>query len=162
MVAVNAPALDHDQRARSLLPRLVLRLYRRRRPPSRLGNAGYNVRGGIMKIPLLKKFLLVPRNLSWWVWLAIALCLTAGLMGYSSGFYAAIIISVIYALKEELALTPPGPSPFRIHRPLDSLPGCGPRVALLGANMGTFALILFGYRLMSRFSRSCRGTARSQ
>ena len=33
MVAVNAPALDHDQPARSLLPRLVLRLYRRRRPP---------------------------------------------------------------------------------------------------------------------------------
>ena len=66
---------------------------------------------GVMKIPLFKKFLLMPRNLSWWVWLVTALCLTAGLMGYSSGFYAAVTISliqtVIYNLKEKSALTFP-------------------------------------------------------
>src|SRR5258705_4372998 len=30
----------------------------------------------------------------------------------------------------------PGPSPFRLHRPLDPLPGSVPRVALLAANYG--------------------------
>ena len=114
-----------------------------------------------MKSPLLKKFLLVPRNLSWWLWLAIALCLTAGLMGYSSGFYAAIIISVVYALKEELALT----SPFQVRFAYTGLLILC-QAAVLGwlwvPTWEHLRSILFGYRLMSRFSRSCRGTARSQ
>ena len=107
-----------------------------------------------MKIPLFKKFLLMPWNLSWWVWLVIALCLTAGLMGYSSGFYAAIIISVIqtviYTLKEESALTSPVQVRFAY---TGLLILC--QVLFLGwlywvPTVGTFALVLFGYCLMAR------------
>lgn len=107
-----------------------------------------------MKIPLFKKFLLMPRNLSWWVWLVTALCLTAGLIGYSSGFYAAVIISVsqtvIYDIKEKWALTFPVQVRFAY---TGLLILC--QVPSLGwlywvPTMGTFALVFFGYCLMAR------------
>jgi hypothetical protein len=107
-----------------------------------------------MKIPLFKKFLLMPRNLSWWVWLVTALCLTAGLIGYSSGFYAAVIISVIqtviYDIKEKSVLTFPVQVRFAY---TGLLILC--QVPSLGwlywvPTMGTFGLVLFGYCLMAR------------
>jgi hypothetical protein len=107
-----------------------------------------------MKIPLFKKFLLMPRNLSWWVWLVTALCLTAGLMGYSSGFYAAVTISliqtVIYNLKEKSALTFPVQVRFAY---TGLLILC--QIPILWwlywvPAVGTFALVLFGYCLMAR------------
>lgn len=93
----------------------------------------------MIKIPLSKKFLLMPRNLSWWVWLVTALCLTVGLMGYSSGFYAAIVISliqtVVYNLKEKSALTFPVQVRFA-YTGLWISPGSDPWIAVLGANSG--------------------------
>jgi hypothetical protein len=75
-------------------------------------------------------------------------------MGYSSGFYAAIIISVIqtviYTLKEESALTSPVQVRFAYTRLLILC-----QVLFLGwlywvPTVGTFALVLFGYCLMAR------------
>jgi hypothetical protein len=75
-------------------------------------------------------------------------------MGYSSGFYAAIIISVIqtviYTLKEESALTSPVQVRFAY---TGLLILC--QVLFLGwlywvPTVGTFALVLFGYCLMAR------------
>ena len=107
-----------------------------------------------MKIPLFKKFLLMPRSLRWWVWLVTALCLTAGLIGYSSGFYAAVIISVIqtviYDIEEKWALTFPVQVRFAY---TGLLILC--QVPSLGwlywvPTMGTFALVFFEYCLMAR------------
>jgi hypothetical protein len=107
-----------------------------------------------VKIPLFKKFLLMPRNLRWWVWLVTALCLTAGLIGYSSGFYAAVIISVIqtviYDIKEKWALTFPVQVRFAYTGLLIlcQVPSLGWLYWL--PTMGTFALVFFGYCVMAR------------
>jgi hypothetical protein len=107
-----------------------------------------------MKIPLSQNLVLTPKSLSWWVWAIIAVCLAAGLMGYSSGFYAAIVISVIqtvvYDLKQTSALTLPVQIRFAytILLILCQVPSLGWLYWVPTA--GTFALVLFGYCLMAR------------
>ena len=107
-----------------------------------------------MKIPLSQKLVLVPRSLSWWVWAITAVCLTAGLMGYSSGFYAAILISliqtVVYDLKQTSALSFPVQIRFAytILLILCQVPSLG--CLYWVRTVGTFALVLFGYCLMAR------------
>ena len=107
-----------------------------------------------MKIHLSQRLVLMPRSLSWWVWAITGVCLAAGLMGYSSGFYAAILISVIqtvvYDLKQTSALTFPVQIRFAytILLILCQVPSLGWLYWV--PTVGTFALVLFGYCLMGR------------
>jgi hypothetical protein len=107
-----------------------------------------------MKIPLSQKLVLMPRSLSWWVWAITAACLAAGLMGYSSGFYVAILISliqtVVYDLKQTSALSFPVQIRFAytILLILCQVPPL--RWLYWVPTVGTFALVLFGYCLMAR------------
>lgn len=39
--------------------------------------------------------MLMYRKLSWWYWLAIAVSLTGGVLGWSPGFYAATVLSAV-------------------------------------------------------------------
>jgi len=107
-----------------------------------------------MKIPLSQRLFLMPRSLSWWVWAVTALCLGAGLKGYSSGFYAAIIISVvqtvIYDLKETSALTFPVQIRFAYTCLLILCQVPSLKWLYWLPTVGTFALVLFGYCLMAR------------
>jgi hypothetical protein len=107
-----------------------------------------------MKIPLSLRLLLMPRSLSWWVWAITAVCLAAGLMGYSSGFYVAILISliqtVVYDLKQTSALSFPVQIrlAYTILLILCQVPSLGWLYWVPTA--GTFALVFFGYCLMAR------------
>ena len=107
-----------------------------------------------MKIPLFKNFLLMLRNLSWWIWLGTALCLTEGLMGYSFGFLAAIMISliqtVIYNLKEKSPLAFPVQIRFAYTVLLILCLVPVLRWLYWVPTVGTFALVLFGCCLMAR------------
>jgi hypothetical protein len=107
-----------------------------------------------MKLPLSQKFVLMPSSLSWWVWAITGICLAAGLMGYSSGFYAAVLISVIqtvvYDLNQTSALTFPVQIRFAytILLILCQVPSLG--WLFWVPTVGTFALVLFGYCMMAR------------
>ena len=107
-----------------------------------------------MKIPLSKKFLLMPSTLSWWIWLIIALCLTAGLIGFFSGYYAAIVISVIQTVVFSFREGSLFAFPVQIRLAYTGLLFLC-QVPFLGwlywvPTVGTFALVLFGYCLMAR------------
>lgn len=100
------------------------------------------------------KLLVMPREITWWIWLVTVLLLAAGLAGISAGFAAAILLSAaqttFFALK---------------HRSLASFPVqvrlaytlCLLLYAVPGFHwmfwlpaVGTSALVLFGYCLMAR------------
>ena len=107
-----------------------------------------------MKIPFSQRLFLMPRNLGWWVWAITALCLAAGLMSFSSGYYAAIVISaiqtVVFDFKEGSLLA----FPVQIRLAYTGLLMLC-QVPSLGwlywvPTVGTFALVLFGYCLMAR------------
>jgi hypothetical protein len=93
-----------------------------------------------MKIPLSQKLVLMPRNLSWWVWAITAACMAVGLIGYSSGFYVAILISliqtVVYDLKQTSALSFPVQIRFAYTILLILCQVPPPQMALLGADCG--------------------------
>jgi hypothetical protein len=107
-----------------------------------------------MKIQLSQRLFLMPRSLSWWIWAITALCLAAGLMGFSSGYYAAITISasqtVVFHFREGSLFA----FPVQIRLAYTGLlivcqvPSLGWLYWLPA--VGTFALVLFGYCLMAR------------
>jgi hypothetical protein len=102
----------------------------------------------------------MPRSLSWWVWAITVVCLAAGLMRYSFGFYAAIISvtqTVVYDLKQTSALAFPVQIRFAytIFLILCQVPSLGWRYWV--PTVGTFALVLFGYCLMARILSLLRG-----
>ena len=41
------------------------------------------------------KLMLLPKDLSWWLWTILAVLLFAGLAGYAAGFIAAVLLSAI-------------------------------------------------------------------
>jgi hypothetical protein len=107
-----------------------------------------------LKIQLSQRLFLMPRSLSWWIWAITALCLAAGLMGFSSGYYAAIAISAsqtgVFHFREGSLFA----FPVQIRLAYTGLLiVC--QVPSLGwlywvPAVGTFALVLFGYCLMAR------------
>ena len=100
------------------------------------------------------KLMLLPKELSWWIWTIIALLLLVGLAGFPSGFIGAILVSAIqtayyfgkfrswlhYAVQNRLAYT---------LLMLVSFPPFIRWFYWLPA-VGTLALVTVGYCLMSR------------
>jgi hypothetical protein len=106
-----------------------------------------------MKISFSQRLFLMPRNLSWWVWAITALCLPAGLMGFSSGYYAIVISAiqtVAFAFREGSLFA----FPVQIRLAYTGLlilcqaPSLGWLCWV--PTVGTFALVFFGYCLMAR------------
>jgi hypothetical protein len=107
-----------------------------------------------MKIFFSRRSFLMPRNLTWWVWAITALCLAAGLMGFSSGYYAAIVISAIQIVVFDFREGSLFAFPVQIRLAYTGLLILC-QVPSLGwlywvPTVGTFALVLFGYCLMAR------------
>ena len=100
------------------------------------------------------KLMLLPKELSWWIWTLIALFLFVGLAGFPAGFAAAILLSAIqtayyfhkirswshYGVQNRLAYT------------LLMLVSFAPSIRWFYwlPAIGTVALVTVGYCLMSR------------
>lgn len=96
----------------------------------------------------------MPKEITWWVWLATALLLVVGLTGHPVGFVAAILLSVMqsgffrakhrswmpYAVQIRMAYTA-----LLVVSLLPPL-----RWLYWLPTVGTFALLFFGYCLMAR------------
>ncbi|MHC4498123.1 MAG: hypothetical protein ACYS21_03310 [Planctomycetota bacterium] len=100
------------------------------------------------------KLMIMPKEITWWVWAITAVLLAVGLVGFSVGFMAATVLSAIQAivfvfkrrsLRDFAVQTRVGYSLLLVvcyipvMRSLYWLPA-----------IGTFALILFGYCLTAR------------
>jgi hypothetical protein len=107
-----------------------------------------------MKTPLSERLFLVPRNLSWWIWLATALSLAAGLGGYPLGFRAAVLISVVqavvYDFKEVSGFTFPVQVRFAYTALLILCQASSLEWLYWLPAAGTFAFVLSGYCPMAR------------
>lgn len=99
-------------------------------------------------------FMIQYKALSWWYWLVTAILLTAGVSGWSMGFFLAIGLTIIQVVHFSI-----------LERSLDAFPvqvRFGYLLLLLVASpeplrliywiptIGTWAQILFGYCLMAR------------
>ena len=109
---------------------------------------------------------IMPQDWTWWVWLVTACLLLIGLMGMPEAFLVALLLSIAqfvlffarerafkafpvqlrlaYTLLLTICLLPP-------MRWLYWLP-----------TVGTSAVVIFGYCLLARMLRSCRGIAQSR
>lgn len=100
------------------------------------------------------KLLLMPKEPTWWIWLATVLSLGLGLAGFASGFVGACALSVAQAawfLVKHRSLKP-YPVQIRV-----AYAACLIAYLVPGFNwmfwipvIGTMALLLFGYCLMAR------------
>lgn len=100
------------------------------------------------------KFLLMPKQPTWWIWFAIATLLAFGFAGYASGYVAAMMLSVVQAvwfIRKHRSLKP-YPVQIRV-----AYAACLLVYGIPALNwmiwipmLGTFALVLFGYCLMAR------------
>ena len=100
------------------------------------------------------KLILMPKQLTWWIWLVIALLLIAGLTGWPAGLAAAIVLSTVHTVffaVEYRSLTA-FPVQIRLGYTLCLLVFMLPpfRFGFWLAVLGVFALILFGYCVMAR------------
>lgn len=100
------------------------------------------------------RFMLRPKEPTWWVWLLTALLLAVGLVGWPVCFLGAIALSVAQAawfLGRDRSLKP-YPVQIRVAYAV-CLPGCLlPRLGWMfwPFMLGTFARVLFGYCPMAR------------
>jgi hypothetical protein len=105
------------------------------------------------------RLLLMPSELTWWVWLATATSLAFGLAGHPTGFYTAIALSAAqtcWFLVKHRSLKP-YPVQIRIAYTV-----CLVGYLLSGMSwtfwipmLGTSALLLFGYCLLARMLSLC-------
>jgi hypothetical protein len=101
------------------------------------------------------KLMLMPKSVSWWVWMVTAVLLAVGLAGYTLGFILAIALSVVQTavfLVRERALAA-FPVQIRVTYTALLLVCYLPYMRWLYwlPTVGTFALVLFGYCLTARF-----------
>ncbi|MHC4440222.1 MAG: hypothetical protein ACYS3S_22970 [Planctomycetota bacterium] len=100
------------------------------------------------------KLMIMPKEITWWVWAFIAGLLAAGIIGFSAGFIAAIVLSiaqtVIFILKARSLRD--FPVQIRIAYSLLLVVCYLPAMRWLYwlPTIGTFALILFGYCFAAR------------
>lgn len=99
-------------------------------------------------------FLLMPKQPTWWVWLATATFLALGLGGYPSGYLAANTLSVaqvVWFIRKHRSLKP-YPVQIRVAYSACLLVCLTPVLNWMFwiPMLGTFALVLFGYCLMAR------------
>ncbi len=98
---------------------------------------------------------LMPREFTWWVWLATAVLLVIGLAGYPAAFLAAIGLTVAQTLLFIVRERSFRPSPVQTRLAYAALlvicfvPSL--RWLYWLPTIGTFALVLYGYCLMARF-----------
>jgi hypothetical protein len=100
------------------------------------------------------KLLLMPKEPTWWIWLATVALLALGLAGYALGFIAAIAVSVAQAVWFLAKHGSMKPYPVQIRV---AYAACLLAYLIPGFNwlfwaptLGTVALLLFGYCLMAR------------
>jgi hypothetical protein len=100
------------------------------------------------------KIYLMPREPTWWVWLATVLLLIAGLAGHTAGFVAAITLSLAQAaffLWKHFSLTS-YPVQIRVAYTALLILCFAPAMRWLYwlPSLGTLALLFFGYCPMAR------------
>ncbi len=100
------------------------------------------------------KFMMMPKEITWRVWVVTAMLLAVGVFGFSPGFIAAIVLSiaqtVIFAVRRRSLRD--FPVQIRIVYSLLLIVCYLPSMRWLYwlPTIGTFALILFGYCLAAR------------
>ena len=100
------------------------------------------------------KLMIMTKEITWWVWALIAGLLALGVLGFSAGFIAAIVLSiaqtVIFIFKARSLRN--FPVQIRIAYSLLLIVCYLPAMRWLYwlPTIGTFALILFGYCLAAR------------
>jgi len=100
------------------------------------------------------KFMLMPREASWWGWLANACLLTAGLVGTEVAIVGAVLLSAIQtgrALRKHDSFAP-YPVQIRVAYLALLIIGFVPFLRWFSwlLAVGTFARVLFGYCLLAR------------
>lgn len=100
------------------------------------------------------RLLIMPKQISWWIWAFTAVLLAAGLAGFRFGFIGAIVLSIIQTLVFILHSRSLRSFPIQIRVAYSLLlvicyiPAM--RWLYWLPTVGTFALILFGYCLAAR------------
>ena len=100
------------------------------------------------------KLMMMPKEIAWWVWAVTAALLAVGVLGFSAGFVAAIVLSVaqtvIFGLRTRSLRD--FPVQIRIAYSLLLIACYLPAMRWLYwlPTVGTFALILFGYCFAAR------------
>ncbi|MHC4495461.1 MAG: hypothetical protein ACYSYM_06530 [Planctomycetota bacterium] len=100
------------------------------------------------------KLMMMTKEITWWVWVAIAVLLAVGVLGFSLGFVAAIMLSiaqtVVFIFKARSLRD--FPVQIRIAYSLLLIVCYLPAMRWLYwlPTVGTFALILFGYCFAAR------------
>ena len=100
------------------------------------------------------KLILMPKELSWWLWTIITLLQFAGLAGHPAAFVAAVLLSAIQTAYyyQKLRSWPHYAVQVRLAYTLLMLAGFPPFMRWLYwlPAFGTLAQVTVGYRLMSR------------
>lgn len=97
----------------------------------------------------------MPREFTWWIWLATAVLLVIGLAGYPTAFLAAIGLTVaqtlFFIVRERSFRSSPVQTrvAYGVLLAICYVPGL--RWLYWLPMIGTFALVLYGYCLMARF-----------
>src|SRR5580765_1447415 len=100
------------------------------------------------------KLYLMPKEPTWWIWLATASLLAIGVAGIEAGLYAAIALSVAQCIWIVLKQRAWRPYPVQIRVAFTAClfvyltPGL--KWMFWVPTLGTLALVLFGYCLMAR------------
>ena len=100
------------------------------------------------------KTLLMPKEITWWIWLSTAVLLTLGLAGFTTAFLAVILLSLgnagVFLFKERTFES----YPVQVRLALVVFLGVGyvPELRWLYwlMTIGTFARVVFGYCPMAR------------
>jgi len=100
------------------------------------------------------KLFLMPKEPTWWIWLATASLLAVGVAGVEAGFYAAIALSVAQSIWMLLKHRAWRPYPVQIRVAFTLCLICyltpGFQWMFWVPLLGILALVLFGYCLMAR------------
>ena len=98
--------------------------------------------------------MLMYKKVSWWLWLVTAVFLTAGVLGWTSGFYAATVLAACQVIYFALKEGDPGAFPVQVRIAFLILMAAALweplRFLYWLPVIGTWVLVLTGYCLLAR------------